>query len=99
MARFDVYENSAGLGYLVDVQADLLSPLNTRVVIPLLPADIAPSRAQRLNPAFEVSGLPCSLVTQFMAAVPRSELKRVIVSLEHEAGTILDAIDFLHQGW
>ena len=99
MARFDVYENAAGPGYLVDVQADLLSPLNTRVVIPLLPADIAPARAARLNPEFEVRGLPCSLVTQFMAAVPRSELKLVIVNLEREASTILDAVDFLHQGW
>ncbi|CAM5429606.1 hypothetical protein TMEC54S_03045 [Thauera mechernichensis] len=37
MARFDVYRNSAGEGFLLDVQADLLSHLNTRVVVPLLP--------------------------------------------------------------
>ena len=38
MARFDVYRNSAGEGFLLDVQADLLSYLNTRVVVPLLPS-------------------------------------------------------------
>ena len=33
MARFDVYRNSAGEGFLLEVQADLLSHLNTRVVV------------------------------------------------------------------
>jgi toxin CcdB len=34
MARFDVYRNPAGAGCLLDIQADLLSHLNTRVVVP-----------------------------------------------------------------
>lgn len=38
MARFDVYLTSSS-GYLLDVQADLLAGLNTRVVVPLLPLD------------------------------------------------------------
>ena len=42
MARFDVYRNPEGSGYLLDVQADLLSDLNTRVVVPLIPAELAP---------------------------------------------------------
>jgi toxin CcdB len=37
MARFDVYENPDGPGSLLDVQAELLDPLNTRVVVPLTP--------------------------------------------------------------
>ena len=34
MARFDIYPNPVGAGYLLDIQADLLSGLNTRVVVP-----------------------------------------------------------------
>ncbi|MBS1183360.1 MAG: plasmid maintenance protein CcdB, partial [Proteobacteria bacterium] len=37
MARFDVFPNPGGSGYLLDVQADLLDGLNTRIVVPLLP--------------------------------------------------------------
>lgn len=99
MARFDVFENLSGAGYLIDVQVDLLSLLNTRVVIPLLPVDMAPARADRLNPEFEIRGTRCSLVTQFTAAVPCGELKETVASLDLDARTIVDAIDFLHQGW
>lgn len=51
MARFDVYQNPDGQGALLDVQADLLSQLNTRVVVPLLPASYAPIPAKHLNPS------------------------------------------------
>ena len=56
MARFDVYANRGGLGFLLDVQADLIARLNTRMVVPLLPLDAAPTPATRLNPIFEVLG-------------------------------------------
>lgn len=45
MARFDIYENPACPGYLLDVQADLLDGLNTRMVVPLLPMEAAPRPA------------------------------------------------------
>jgi hypothetical protein len=32
MARFDVYRNAGGAGLLLDVQADLMRELNTRIV-------------------------------------------------------------------
>ena len=51
MARFDVFENKSGAGFLLDVQSDLLGGLNSRVVVPLLPKALAPSPAHRLNPA------------------------------------------------
>jgi toxin CcdB len=99
MARFDVYSIPDGPGFLLDVQADLLSALNTRVVVPLLPLDLAPAPAERLNPVFDIHGHHVSMVTQFMAAMPKSELKTHVLSLERDGLTILAAIDFLHQGW
>ena len=96
MARFDVYANANVPGYLLDVQADLLKGLNTRVVVPL---ELAPKPAAQLNPSFDVQGITVSMVTQFMAAVPQAELKQLVACLDPERDAILAAVDFLHQGW
>jgi toxin CcdB len=99
MARFDVYTHRGGAGFLLDVQADLITRLNTRVVVPLLPQDTAPTPADRLNPVFEVQGAKVVMATQFMAAVPQSELTMLVASLDRESDAIFSAIDFLHHGW
>ena len=67
MARFDVFPNPDSKGFLLDVQADLLDGLNTRVVVPLIPIQSAPMPAKRLNPVFEIEAEPHVMVTQFMA--------------------------------
>ena len=72
MGRYDVYA-APGQGrssYVLDVQADLLQELGTRVVVPLLPPDRAPKPARGLNPAFDIDGHPPPMLTQFIAAVP-----------------------------
>ena len=69
MARFGIFENESGSGYLLDVQSDILSGLNTRVVVPLLPKSAAPSPAQRLSPVFSIEGQELVMAIQFMAAV------------------------------
>ena len=99
MARFDVYANRSGPGYLLDVQADLIQKLNTRMVVPLLPDGIAPAGAVRLNPGFAVQGGQVLMVTQFMAAVPAGELTDLVASLANQSDAIFAAIDFLHHGW
>lgn len=68
MARFAVYANRSGAGYLLDVQADLITSLNTRVVVPPIPPEFAPAPARRLNPGFVVQGEKVSMVTQFILA-------------------------------
>ncbi len=50
MARYDVYSNPGG-GYVLDVQADLLDELKTRIVIPLIIKTLAPSPPNGLIPA------------------------------------------------
>jgi toxin CcdB len=47
MAKFDVYRHRNGSGYLLDLQADILSGLNTRFVAPLLPLSDAPCRSSQ----------------------------------------------------
>ncbi len=99
MARFDFYESPAGSGYVLDVQADLMSALNTRVVVPLMPIGEAPCPAGRLNPVFEISGERFAMTTQFLASIPASELKRRHGSLAHERDVIVDALDMLFSGF
>jgi len=99
MARCDVYGNPDGEGFLLDVQADLLSHLNTRLVVPLLPLAFAPKPAQTLNPCFEIAGETMAMATQFMASVPANILRTPIMSLQPQRDQIIAAIDFLMQGF
>ena len=99
MARFDIYRNDAGPGYLLDIQADLLSHLNTRIVIPLLPLVSAPKPASILNPLIEIDGIPHTMVTQFIAAVPLKTLKNPIVNASRQREAITSALDMLFQGF
>jgi toxin CcdB len=99
MARFDVYRNPDGNGYLLDVQADLLAHLNTRLVVPLLPSSIAPKPAETLNPGFEIAGERLVMATQFMAAVPTSILRDPTTNLRSPRDAVVAPIDFLMQGF
>jgi toxin CcdB len=99
MARFDVYRNPPGEGCLLDIQADLLSHLNTRVVVPLLPLASAPQPARTLNPCFDIAEETLVMCTQFMAAVPANLLKNPITSLSGQRDDIVAAIDLLMQGF
>lgn len=99
MARFSVYANGEGAGYLVDVQANLLNHLNTRMVVPLLPADRAPLPAHTLNPVFHVGGVKHVMVTQFMAAVPAKLLQVKVFDAQDRSHDIIAALDFLFQGF
>ncbi|WP_144777837.1 CcdB family protein [Marinobacter maritimus] len=99
MARFDVFENNGGAGFLLDVQSDLLSGLNTRVVVPLLPKASAPSPAQRLNPVFSIEGQEVVMATQYMAAVSEGELRSGVGSLAEQQDEISVALDMLFSGF
>ncbi|MEH6717430.1 MAG: CcdB family protein [Aurantimonas endophytica] len=99
MARHDVFAHVGGDGYLLDVQADLLETLNTRVVVPLLPLAAAPKPAARLNPVFTVAGIEVVMATQFLAAVPVSILSPPVANLGSEHDRIVAALDMLFQGF
>ncbi len=99
MSRFDVFPNPDGEGYLLDVQADLLSHLNTRLAIPTLPLATAPKPARTLNPLLEVRGVLCSVVTQYMASVPAGLLKSPVLNAGQRHDEIVAAIDLLLQGF
>ena len=99
MTRFNVYVNPQGKGYLLDVQAEVNSHFNTRMVVPLLPIDNAPKPANILNPLFSIAGEQHVMVTQFMAAVPAKVLKSAVFSLGDRRDEIVAALDLLLQGF
>ncbi|MDN5844230.1 MAG: CcdB family protein [Alcaligenaceae bacterium] len=99
MGRYNVYRNLSGSGYLINVQADIMQPLNTRVVVPLLPLSEAPKPAKAVNPLFDIDGAQHVMVTQYMAAIPAKELKSPAFSLQHRHDEIVAAIDFLFHGF
>ncbi len=96
MAQFDLYRLDGGL--VVDVQADLLDRLSTRIVVPLIPEAEAPRPADRLNPAFAIEGARHVLLPQFMAAVPAAELGAKTGSLATERDRIKPAVDMVFDG-
>ncbi|AKM07208.1 CcdB family protein [Pelagerythrobacter marensis] len=98
MAQFDVYANRSGRGFLLDCQADLLSHLNVRFVVPLLLPGDGPVPARHLNPAFEIDGELHLMVTQYAGAVELRELGRRVTSLAKHNREIMNALDFLLTG-
>lgn len=98
MPQFDVYDLSGDSVLVVDIQSDLLDPLNTRVVIPLLPEGGTLTPAKRLNPIFKIENENRILGTQFLASVSVSELRTPITSLAEARDEITAALDMLYQG-
>jgi toxin CcdB len=99
MARFDVHRIANVQGYFLNIQADFLSHLDTRIVVPLLLRDSAPTAARRLNPSFDVEDAEVVMMTEFMAATPKSSLQPAIGSLAEHRDEIVEAVDFLMQGF
>jgi toxin CcdB len=106
MARFDVYRNpdtmrAADIPYLLDVQCDMLSALDSRVVVPLRRVDrfITVALPKNLLPVFDIEGVACFMETPKLAAVPSRILKIPVVSLSQESSAITGALDFVFQGF
>lgn len=101
MAQFDIYRNtnpasSQEIPYLIDIQAELLNHLSTRMVIPLS------SRAKpikHLNPVFKIDNKEVVLMTQEMAGIEQSTLGEKVISLSEYRSEIIGAIDFMISGF
>lgn len=105
MAQFSVYRNKnartkATFPLLVDVQSDLLEPLNTRVVIPMTKAlALTKKPVSHLTPVVSFDGDRYLLMTPQLAGIERAELGPHAGTLVDERPTILAAIDFLLTGF
>jgi toxin CcdB len=100
VAQFDVYRNprAGTFPLLLDIQAELVSSLGTRVVVPMAtPKQYGTKPITRLNPAARVKGIEYVLVFQELAAVPASALGEPVASLVTRQDLIA-AIDLLFTG-
>jgi toxin CcdB len=98
MARFDVYPNPDGEGYLLDVQADLLSCLRNRVVVPLQAKAVAHIPIARLNTVLEFGGEERVMMTHLLAAAPTSSAFSLAANPEPQRDVIVDAMLFFAAG-
>ena len=103
MARFDVYptaiaEDRKHTPFWLDVQADHLDGLGTRVVLPLRRVARERLFTERLSPRFTIEGIEVFADVANVATFPTALLRRPVASLRHERMAIEDALDFLFTG-
>ena len=101
MAQFDLFKNVRRGAYplLLDVQADVLARLATRVVVPLMTEKRYGARPiTRLNPIAVIDGVRHVLVFQELAAVPPEALGARAGSLADRRVDLVAALDLLFTG-
>lgn len=103
MAQFDVYLNPNAatrkeIPYLLDVQAELLDTLATRVVVPLVVAEEMGQAARLLNPQFKVKGMAVVMSTAELAGISNRLLGDKVASLKNRRDEIIAALDLLFTG-
>src|SRR3546814_6427860 len=69
------------------------------IVVPLQPEEDAPPPARDLNPVFRIAGTRYVMMTQYMAAVSESELKKRAGSLAEEQDRVVKALDMIFSGF
>ena len=99
MAKYDVFANPDGEGYLLDVQANLLEDLTTRIVVPLVAQANAPRALKRLNPVFMIGGKQFVMFTHLIGTVGTSALTEPRLSLADLGDQVDAALDMLFRGF
>lgn len=104
MAQFDVYKNKNRstktlYPYLLEVQTNLLSELQTTVVIPLTVENgYRGDKLKILHPVFEIMGKQYLSITTLIAGIERGDLGENIFSLAKSRDDIISALDFMITG-
>lgn len=102
MRQYDVCRNPdratrQRVPFLVVLQSDLLVPLETVIVAPLVP-EKASSMITKLNPAVVLQGRRYRLVMQELAGVPKNRLGEVVANAAAQHLDFIAAIDLLFTG-
>ena len=103
MAQFDVYRNKGPLRepipFVVVVQSSLFDRYRRRMVVPLVRRSALPeqtaSTGSRINPVFEVLGIPVVLNPLDMVSVSLDQLGECVVCVADHGQAIADALDEL----
>jgi toxin CcdB len=102
MAQFDVYPNpnrdvADDMPYVLDVQADFLADLPTRILVPLVrPQVMKPS--PHLNPMVRVAEEDLVVMTNHLVSLPTALLGKPVASVRDRRYDLIAALDFLFTG-
>ncbi len=108
MAQFDVHRNKGPLKesipFVVVVQSSLFDSYRRRMVVPLVRRTALPKKTvtagSRMNPLFDVKGIPVVLHPLDMVSVALDQLGEPVASLADHGQTIADALDeLLTRSW
>jgi toxin CcdB len=108
MAQFDVHRNKGALKesipFVVLVQSSLFDRYRRRMVVPLVRRSALPGNTatagSRMNPVFEVEGVPVVLHPLDMVSVALDQLGGHVTSLAEHGQSIADALDeLLTRSW
>lgn len=105
MAQFAVHRNAnsgsrAEIPFLLNVQADVLDALATRMVVPLYRAGApGPPAMTRLTPRLQFQGQELIAMVPEMAGVPWRTLGEILGDLSANRAEILGALDLLLTGF
>ena len=105
MAQFDVHRNTGknrdAIPFVVLVQSSIFDDYRRRVVLPLVrKATLGKIGNPRFNPTFRIDGIPVVLHPLEIVSVACDRLGERVVSLGHEGGRIMDALDeLLTRAW
>jgi toxin CcdB len=108
MAQFDVHRNKGPLKesipFVVVVQSSLFDRYRRRMVVPLVRRSALPAHTaiagSRMNPVFEVEGVPVVLHPLDMVSVALDQLGEHVASLADHGQAIADALDeLLTRSW
>jgi len=104
MAQFDVYENTnqetcQTFPYMLDIQAEVLNDLPTRVVVPLVLSALLKKTIPTLTPLFRIGETEVRMVTPQLVGVQMQILGSKLCSLKDHRDEIIAALDLLITGF
>lgn len=99
MARLDAHLNPDGPGWLLDVQADLLSRYRTRIVVPLIPRGLMTAPVRFLNPVLRTPHGEAVMLTERLFAVPSIILGPSRFNAAGDDDAIKRALDMAFDGF
>ena len=104
MQQYCVYKNNSltkkSYPFLLDIQSELLSYIDTRLVIPLSPmANFNNQLIKNVNAIIRIQNQDYLLLTQQMAAIPVGMIGEEVMFCEEQRQEILRCIDFLITGY
>jgi len=100
VAQYDLYKNSREnndiFPYLLDITHEINTISKLRVVVPLCNDN---NDVTHLNPSFNIEGEKLYMSTMDMAGIPATMLDDKIDNFENRRTEIVDALDFLMNGF